>query len=367
MPHNNEISLEESHALSKIGVPIGADQNWDASNRNSTYFASGGHVRKLQICGEPVTTDNQATTTIRLNDTFNELKWLSDLQIIRCNIRFPTLFSLNLPYLQSLNLFGCHLLRIPNWIASLPNITSLAINFDHIDEIPPFFKNFSQLTSLSLIGDHLTQLSENIRQLQKLKHLDISNNLLKSLPEWLAELTSLEHLNLNMNRLGTIPDSIGQMESLKYINLASNRLESIPYTFVNLQNLEFFAISGNQLESMPLILWEKLKDPTAHKGNNWKFPPYDVRRHNLEFVINYLRNYTPEVFLHNVENKMVSGLHLTSEEIYYPEILKLTGQLEALCARYPNSPAALEIINILNKIGAVKQCNTDREDLRILL
>ena len=362
------INQEETHALSEFGFPIIFEADWLTNNRSSNFFIEGGNIRKLRLCGKFHTPLKNQLNLSKILPLISKMPALQELEIIRFDLINSVVITLNLPSIFRLKIINCDIEEDSlAWISELTSLTDLELNLNGIISLPDFFRNFSQLRSLNIADNCIEIFPEQIKSLKSLRQLSIEGNKLTEIPEWLGELSQLEVLNLQHNQIRELPESIGRIEKLKTLELSSNQLQSLPISICTLPNLEVLQIYNNQLESMPLILWEKLPKKSEFSLNKWKFPPWEIIHSSLEKILEYLRSYTPDVFLHNVETKLQSGTPLAREETHYPEILRLGAQLEDLCKKYPDSPTTKELQAILNECGYVGNPRHPHADTGILL
>ena len=359
MDHSKTISSEEITALLgfKLKIPQMAERTF--GKMATGFYAEGGHVRVLQICGNYKLLD--------FSESINALQWLEKLHIVHCDLPTTLDFVLNLPKMQEIELFGCILEKMPEWMAHLSTLETISFTFNELKDLPDIIASFTKLKTLNLTKNDFMEIPKPLRSIKTLERIFLDDNHIRSVPDWIGELTNLEELNIAYNQIAEIPDSIGLLHKLKRFNCASNRLKDIPRTLLNLKNLEFWSINENEVESLPLALWEKLTGTTAHLQNPWLFPPPEITKRHLDFVVNYLRGYTPDIFLHNIESKLQNGTPLNPEEIHYPDLLRLGAQLEALCERYPESPTTKELRDILNDRGYVGNPRHPHADTGILL
>jgi hypothetical protein len=171
----------------------------------------------------------------------NDLDWMK-YKIIREN--FPGVYRgylVNKGHVRALQIFGDPLnkeyknfrgiFKLPDNLDDLSELKILSVRSTNMESLPKCIGNLKKLFLIDLDFNNIATLPESIGGLENLQYLYLIYNQLVSLPNSIGNLSKLKDIHLIKNKLKKIP------ESFKYLNCNGIRLIDNP--LVSLSNINF--------------------------------------------------------------------------------------------------------------------------------
>ncbi|XP_042478859.1 receptor-like protein 35 [Macadamia integrifolia] len=218
---------------------------------------------------------NDFSGTVKLEDTFGNLKDLSSLDLSNNNLlslEFGNGSSFR-PQLYELRLISCHIKEFPNFLRTQEQLEYLDLSNNTISGQVPNWIWKKQLQYLNLSYNSLNTLERPLLNFSSspLSTLDLRNNKLQGslpipasyvtffsisnnsfvggIPESICKLGGLQVFDASHNNLsGSIPECLGNIGTLSVLDVQGNRFHGMPQNFTNANSLRTLKMNGNILE-----------------------------------------------------------------------------------------------------------------------
>ena len=239
----------------------------------TTFGFSGNEFLSpgMEICSKGVTAMlaylsavHQSIVSKKIElQSFGMLGFAADL------VARPTVISIDVSnnYLESMN----------NGFFFLVNLQHIDISFNRLREIPSLIGNLRDLQSFTADGNAIESLPASMAYIESLLSISVAENKIAVIPDDFENSTMLQSLNLACNRLTVLLPSLSQAIGLTKLNLSRNEITSLPGEWGLLTNLTEIDITSNPIE----------------------YPPLDVRRKGLDFMLRFLRR-VKDCFVSNI-------------------------------------------------------------------